>query len=249
MSIILRALKKVQEQEAEQRAGSAPGQTASVEGGPPDASADASPTAGQAGAGADSVAYRMAATGGDRLLSSQVLRHSFGLAPKALLVLLVVLGLCTTGWFASRIYLNLKLASEASAAKASVGSAVGEPVEYAQAVEAAEKAPLPAKEGSSAVTVESSETSEVIYYTAESPVMEPLEPERPIAAVKEAIPEKKGRPKLKINAIAWKNEEPRAIVNMQRVYEGDLIEGARVLAIKRKIIVFEYEGETFEVRF
>jgi hypothetical protein len=67
--------------------------------------------------------------------------------------------------------------------------------------------------------------------------------------VKEPKTVKSGRPEFKINAIAWKNEEPRAIVNMQRVYEGDVIEGAKVLAIKRKVVVFEYEGEIFEVRF
>ena len=36
---------------------------------------------------------------------------------------------------------------------------------------------------------------------------------------------------------------------MQSVYEGDIIEGATVLAIRRMIIVFEFEEETFEVRF
>ena len=63
------------------------------------------------------------------------------------------------------------------------------------------------------------------------------------------VAEKKGRPEFKINAIAWQNEEPRAIVNMQSIYEGDVIEGATVVAIKRKLVIFEYEGETFKVRF
>ena len=76
-----------------------------------------------------------------------------------------------------------------------------------------------------------------------------VEPAQPPAAVKEAPPQKPERPKLKINAIAWRNEEPKAVVNMQSVYEGDIIEGATVLAIRRMIIVFEFEGETFEVRF
>jgi hypothetical protein len=76
-----------------------------------------------------------------------------------------------------------------------------------------------------------------------------VKPEPAPAPVKEAKPQKKERPKLKINAIAWRSDEPKAIVNMQRVFEGDVIEGATVLAIKRKIIEFEYEGETFVVRF
>lgn len=65
----------------------------------------------------------------------------------------------------------------------------------------------------------------------------------------ELEPVKVGKPELKINAIAWRAEEPKAIVNMQRVYVGDVIEGATVLAIQRKSILFEYDGEPFEVRF
>jgi hypothetical protein len=81
-------------------------------------------------------------------------------------------------------------------------------------------------------------------------VVRPAESSAHAAPVmKEAEPEKRGRPEFKINAIAWKNKEPRAIVNMQSVYEGDTIEGATVLAIKRKMVFLEYEGETFEIRF
>ncbi len=58
-----------------------------------------------------------------------------------------------------------------------------------------------------------------------------------------------GRPELKINAIAWRAKEPKAIVNMQSVRVGDVIEGAKVLSIEKKIIFFVYEGEFFEVRF
>ena len=74
-------------------------------------------------------------------------------------------------------------------------------------------------------------------------------PPQKSAEAKEPKPEKGGRPDLKINAIAWRSEEPKAIVNMQRVYEGDVIEGATVLAIQRKAILFEYKGESFEIRF
>ena len=288
MSIILRALKKVQEQDAEQETGSISPEATSIGGAASDVPAVTSSRAGQMSVGADSVTHGASAAG-DRLSSSQVFRHSFGLAPKALLVLLVVLGMCTTGWFASKIYLNLKLASEASASRTSSGSAGGEPEEHTQIAEAAsaddgaatvlengapalseaatrarspeegdsrlaKAEPHPARAAVGAIadrptqpTAEPNATSEVIYYAAESPA--PIKPNPPAVIVKEAMPEKKGRPELKINAIAWKNEEPRAIVNMQSVYEGDLIEGAKVLAIKRKIIVFEYEGETFEVRF
>jgi hypothetical protein len=66
---------------------------------------------------------------------------------------------------------------------------------------------------------------------------------------KEPVLDSQGRPVLKINAIAWRGSEPKAIVNMQRVFEGDVIEGATVLAIQRKAILFEYEGKPFEVRF
>jgi hypothetical protein len=58
-----------------------------------------------------------------------------------------------------------------------------------------------------------------------------------------------GKPELKINAIAWRNAEPRAIVNMQTVYAGDTVEGATVKAISQRSVTFEYDGETFEVRF
>ncbi|MBI5115091.1 general secretion pathway protein GspB [Candidatus Poribacteria bacterium] len=58
-----------------------------------------------------------------------------------------------------------------------------------------------------------------------------------------------GKPELKINAIAWRDTEPRAVVNMQTVYVGDTVEGATVKTISPGSVTFEYEGETFEVRF
>ena len=92
MSIILKALKKIQEQEAAGQSAPLPGDIAQGN-----------------SAGGTSVEPGRAAS------FSSAERQSFGLAPKALIGLLVVLAICTTGWFASKIYLNVKLAAGASA--------------------------------------------------------------------------------------------------------------------------------------
>lgn len=291
MSIILKALKKIQEQEAGKKRGALSGETAAGERSSSDALfASASPQgAREAGAGvvADSSVFQTAKAGKGRFAPPQIeadsfiARYRFGFAPKALLGLFVAVGVVTMGWFGSKIYyLNLKPAPGMAASEMSA-AAVEEPAEYARAVEAtpaqSEKTAselLPTPPLADVEDAAPLETAPALIETPEpqvarASVAEPAplptpapppaavathvaalaEPEQTAPAMKETAPEKQGRPEFKINAIAWKSEEPKAIVNMQSVYEGDVIEGATVLAIKRKMIVFEYEGETFEVRF
>jgi hypothetical protein len=201
----------------------------------------------------------------------------------ALLGLLVVLGIATTGWFANRIYFNLQtrpeiakehapVAAEVPATQAAAEESVPAPAEPEPSE--AVSAPAPAVAGEQAAPqpeavvaavmpepqISSASLAQPVSQPAqpapvpppiviEVPPVESPEPRHASPAIKEPKPERVGRPEFKINAIAWKNEEPRAIVNMQRIYEGDVIEGATVVAIKRKVVVFEYDGEIFEVRF
>ena len=283
MSIILKALKKIQEQEAEQGAGRPTGLPSD------DASRLAKPSpraTGKASArvGPGSTAFSPTATGRDQPgaykigMPAPVARQAFGFGPKALLGLLVIVGIAMVGWFANSLYhVNLGQASETSASETSV---VAEALAPVRAVEETPAPGLPAalkpiasvSMAAPSAREENARSAEevAVYEAAVEPVLRaqaraesaamaaavaaavvpPAEPaERAAPVMKEAEPEKRGRPKFKINAIAWKNKEPRAIVNMQSIYEGDMIEGATVLAIKRKIVVFEYEGETFEIRF
>ncbi len=289
MSIILRALKKIQDQQ-ENPPSPGPDAEGAVEQKADDATAvparapkpESPPGAMTAGKSAERVA----------LLGLQTARHApghrFGSGPVALLSLLICLGVFTTGWFASRIYVNTKLASDATVPETPPKTPpvieqepVVEPAAPIAKVEEAQPPPSqaqPVEQAPAPAQTEPPPTGEVApapeiappppeSQLARAPVIEQpviaqapppesvvpaapvVEPAQPPAAVKEAQPQKPERPKLKINAIAWRNEEPKAVVNMQSVYEGDIIEGATVLAIRRMIIVFEFEGETFEVRF
>ena len=264
MSIILRALKKIQEQEAGRSLDSS----------------SAEMPADEKKASTASFIPRPAETVRPQMASPPVVpRHAFGSGLKALLGLLVILGIATTVWFASRIYLNLQTGPEI--AQEGMPVFAGEPAEHAEAVaplpvpgepetlEAvpvtapaiAEEpgAPQPEPQAAAATSepqISSASLAQPVRPAAapppiviEVPVVESSEPTPSVPAIKEARPAKAGRPEFKINAIAWKNKEPRAIVNMQSIYEGDVIEGATVVSIKRKVVVFEYEGEIFEVRF
>jgi hypothetical protein len=208
-------------------------------------------------------------------------RHRFGNSPKALLGLIVVLGIFTTGWFVSNIYSNLKLAAntkeagpQADAAQPpqAVRASQTMPPESQPVAAVPSQAPAPvthetaasAGTGIDAAAVSSRQVARPSAAELPPPIAsepkenpsenivsraKPAEPEPAVRGEKEAKPVKKGRPELKINAIAWRTDEPKAIVNMQRVYVGDVIEGATVLEIQRKRILLEYDGEPFEIRF
>lgn len=57
------------------------------------------------------------------------------------------------------------------------------------------------------------------------------------------------RASLKINAIRYSQKDPRAIVNLQRVFEGDVVNGVRVVRIQADRILFEADGTQFTLRF
>ena len=248
MSIILRALKKIQEQEAGQSL----------------ASPSAEMPADEKKASTASFVPHTAETERPQMAAPPAVpRHSFGFGLKALLGLLVILGIATTGWFANRIYLNLQTGPEI--AKEEMPAIAEEPATLeavpvsAPAVAEEPGAPQPVPQIAATTfkpQISSASPAQPVQpapapppIVIEVPIVESSEPTPSVPVMKEARPAKAGRPEFKINAIAWKNKEPRAIVNMQSIYEGDVIEGATVVSIKRKIVVFEYEGEIFEVRF
>ena len=258
MSIILRALKKLQEEKARE-ADAPPADGAEKEDSTSTGEAvpsslavgddESSPDAAQDYM--EDIAVRPRPESPKR----EAARQRFGVGPKALLIVVLMLGIFTTGWFASRIYLNMKLATSSGESgpqtnkPAAVVSkaALSEPRQE-HAIEPAAVAPADSKQESSP-----SATASALPPIADAIAVEPA-PEPPKRVdekprLEERKPKREGRPELKINAIAWRSKEPKAIVNMQRVFEGDVIEGATVLAIQRKAILFEYDGESFEVRF
>ena len=271
MSIILKALKKIQEQE-EKRAGKISSAKAAkekrVQARPPVSPAPSPPPGDSAahleavpdGPGRPQSALRhpvLSAAGTARPESP----HRFGLGPKALLGLLVLLGVFTTGWFFNKIFINMNPAADTETSAPSTDAEqpvnviravqVRPPIGEAEASVPAQTAPATTEPtaGKEGAPASEAAPAPAAQPSPPRPAAQPVEPEPAPAPVKEAKPQKKERPKFKINAIAWRSDEPKAIVNMQRVFEGDVIEGATVLAIKRKIIEFEYEGETFVVRF
>ncbi len=257
MSIILKALKKIQNQDIEQTPGPALA-------GEPGLARPAAPFPGKSPAPKRRVAAETATTG---------LR--FGGAPRIMLGLIFVLGVFTTGWFVSRIYSHFKVNAHTLSVTKDVNEPTGNAEEATEAESLHQNSTPPvvgkgspssteeiAPATASATVAAATVAPQPVVAPSVAPAWKPVAEERPTsfseeeAAVpgnrirqKEAQPAKGGRPELKINAIAWKSREPRAIVNMQRVYVGDEIEGAKVLAIQRGSVLFEYGGEPFEVRF
>ena len=285
MSIILKALRKVQHQNSRQPSDSSAPASGKRGEGVRDVSAASISTPSESKSRADASAGTLTRKSGSRMpaASRQAAGgHRFGNVPKLLLGVVVAVGMFATGWFLNRIYSNLapvadtrEIASQADAAKVlpladatrtiaaearPVSSAVSQPVagmpgEMASPIGGA-VAGVPA---ASPQVARASAVVSPQQPSAPAPVAEPSvraatptrspEPEPTSRVEKEAKPAEPEKPKFKINAIAWRAVEPKAIVNMQRVYVGDVIEGATVLAIRRTSVIFEFEGETFEVRF
>ena len=272
MSIILKALKKLQDEKVRETGGPPVDEAEQEDSAPTEDAFPSSLASGEDEPGLDTTRGYVKDIAARSRRESPVLSAAaqrFGVGPKTLLAIVLVLGVFTTGWFASRIYLNMMLAtrSEKSGAPTDTTATVADKAAVSEAVQENEAVPAAVTAADSkpeaAPSAAASASPPVVEVAAAEPTPEPparvAEPPSPtidssVAAPvprqpKEQKPKREGRPELKINAIAWKNKEPRAIVNMQSVYEGDVIEGATVLAIQRKVILFEYEGETFEVRF
>ncbi len=308
MSIILDALRKIQDQKAAclEPADAGTGEDPTSV---PDTEQIPTPQVTAEAEKPQAVANERGSTTRRRAVKAQSGSQRFAGAPKILLGIILVVGVFTTGWFVSTIYFNLKstpapvetdtemaLARTHAAENPAnlVNSPEAPPAEVApELAQPAAAAPTPLPEPPVAEVVQVEEAvqgREVVAKVVPIAVSEavpivPIEDERHIPSPEEqapvSIPERgttstiaepvketrpappkmspeselqvqpgeKGRPELKINAIAWKSKDPKAIVNMQRVYEGDVIEGAKVLVIQRHGIIFEYEGEPFEVRF
>ena len=281
MSIILKALRKVQHQNKQPSGLSAPARAKTA-----DTSRDVSVKSGPGfpAGGRRDIAFAGTLPahkgfGAPTISHEDGERHRFGRIPKLLLVMVVAVGMFATGWFLNRIYSNFSLVSETSDTTSRVNAGqVPQPQDTPRTVVSQERQVVPvAPQPINPSPVETTRSAETTAEPASAPspqavqasgiesppqpppvkpaekpsvsraaVIKPSAPETPAKVEKEAKPE---RPKLKINAIAWRLDEPKAIVNMQRVYVGDVIEGATVVAIRRTSILFEFDGETFEVRF
>ncbi|RJP21666.1 MAG: hypothetical protein C4520_09515 [Candidatus Abyssobacteria bacterium SURF_5] len=297
MSIILRALKKIQNQERKQGSASASHAGAFVNESPSDMGLDLfreaqeAPPLQEAGA-----ADRLRPTPAkpiEKIRSSNI--------PRVLLGLLLVLGLIATVWFASIIQASFRggraagketadqtkmVATAAKEEQTPVQPPVAAPPETRAAVppvpgtapEAASPPALAQEQLAEQPAAPPVPAPQPVESAAPAPQAEAAIPKEPAAPEYEAViptgkeaaaiarastrprkqqeaefasagEEEKERPEFKINAIAWRAREPKAIVNMQRVYVGDRIEGALVKEIRRKSILFEYDSEEFEVRF
>ncbi len=285
MSIILKALKKVQDQKAE---------------GPPEAFVSGAekidefdPTPALSPSSAVMSADE-APTGSpvQRELRSPpatvaVKRRRSVSGFRILIGLILVLGLFTTGWFVNTIFLSSRqpvqtgepapqTAAEQHVGQVSAPPQISPPASREMAASLPKQAPAPVAEQVEIRTESTRDIAKAAQPAARvARTEEPNLPPKPAAKEAHSVspiveeqtrrpeqrrrkenaegPEKSeepaGRPELKINAIAWRETEPKAIVNMQRVFVGDVVEGATVKTINRHSVVFEYEGETFEVRF
>jgi hypothetical protein len=57
-----------------------------------------------------------------------------------------------------------------------------------------------------------------------------------------------GLPRLVLQGTSVIDGKPVAVVNYQRVFEGDFIEGARVIKILDRAVELEFEGNRFTIR-
>jgi hypothetical protein len=64
--------------------------------------------------------------------------------------------------------------------------------------------------------------------------------------VSEEIPE--GLPELVLQGTSVVDGRPVAVVNYKRLFEGDTIEGARVIRISERVVELEYEGKRFIIK-
>jgi hypothetical protein len=305
MSIILRALKKIQNQEGNEKQfieaqtgeelspGFSPDKASLAEAVNPSEFASGSGSYSEKALSPD---YPETAETGDK-------KDRISRIPRLLIGMLIVLGIVSTGWFFNVIYKNHsdkekvvqqarqeeEKAAEPAQPEPQPAKAAPEPASVAATVvlsasaevppaavpkkPVAKPAPPPAQPDvpspqAQPVAQETPAPDELPSPATEDLEMPVLEPgiRDPLAFAEASIDfplqskeasfvperepvEKKERPELKINAIAWRSEEPKAIVNMQRVYVGDVVDGALVKQIGRKSITFEFEGEEFEVRF
>lgn len=58
-----------------------------------------------------------------------------------------------------------------------------------------------------------------------------------------------GLPQLVLQGTSIVDGKPVAVVNYQRLFEGDFIEGARVIRISESVVELEYQGERFKIGF
>ena len=158
MSIILKALKKIQEQEAEQGVGQEAGSPSGDTPAPVRIASGTPPTYVPSPAESRNEPFGARRVGA---APSPVARHTFGFGPKVLLGLLVVVGIATVGWFASSIYhVNSERGSEIAVSE--TPPVIEEPVKYVKAVEVAPAPDKPAPSESTALEPEVPEPTAMI---------------------------------------------------------------------------------------
>lgn len=77
----------------------------------------------------------------------------------------------------------------------------------------------------------------------------PAEPSTEETPSTEPAPSDFRLPPLVLQGTAVVNDRPVAVVNYQRVFEGDIIEGARVVRISDRAVELEFQGRRFTIRF
>jgi hypothetical protein len=106
----------------------------------------------------------------------------------------------------------------------------------------------PAEEG-----VETAPPVRLVGRTHENPPDEKVDPapadtapSELVGEAVEGIPE--GLPELVLQGTSVVDGRPIAVINYQRLFEGDSIEGARILKILDRVVELEYEGKRFVIK-
>jgi hypothetical protein len=71
------------------------------------------------------------------------------------------------------------------------------------------------------------------------------EPGEPSEGVSREIPE--GLPELVLQGTSVVDGKPIAVINYQRLFEGDVIEGARIVEIGDRVVELEFQGKRFVI--
>jgi len=75
------------------------------------------------------------------------------------------------------------------------------------------------------------------------------DPPGPSGSEVEPAPSDLGLPPLVLQGTSVVGERPVAVVNYQRIFEGDIIEGARVVKISDRAVELSFQGRRFTLRF
>ncbi len=72
-------------------------------------------------------------------------------------------------------------------------------------------------------------------------------PQPPVTKVEPVTPPKPAFPELKLQGIFYRLNNPTALISGKNVHIGDLVQGAKVVAIERASVTLEFKGERREM--